>query len=358
MLRSTNYWSWLALLALTASQVRAGEETTRIVQGFVGAELIERPGPPRYPPGELQRGREGWVRVSFIVGVDGKPSDVVVEDSNGLWSFERAALGWIDGLRYRPAMLDGNPVSQAFNGYKIQFDLAGDGEGVTRRVMTIYRRGSKALREGDFEEVRAQLARADERTGLDLYEEAWLSILRGRLCDETQDLECKLAAFDAVLSFGADTLERDVLSTVATTKFAAELRSGRLRDARRTLERIRELELASDALEPLATALAEAEAVFASDTPLRLVGTLTRRSANEASAEGLWVHAPTRRMPALMQVDGVLAALEIRCDVYQSRVEAPEVGRAWRIPESWGDCQLYFIGEPGTRLLVEEMHPG
>lgn len=358
MLRTLLTWTLGLGIMSTAAEIGAGEQTTRSIPGFVRAELLERPGPPDYPRRELLKGREGWVRVSFIVDVDGRPSDVVVEDSNGLRSFERAALAWVDGLRYRPATLDGDPVPQATNGYRIHFDLEGAGDGVSRRVMSAYRRGSQALRDGDLDEARIQLARATERKGLNLYEEAWLSILRGMLCDETGDLECKLEAFNAALTLGADALERDVLATVASTKFAAELLSGRLRHARGTLARIRELDLPVDSPEKLAAALAEAESVFASDTPVRLIGTLTRRSASADPGEGLWIYSPTRRKPALMEVDGALEAVEFRCDVRQTRIEAPQAGRAWRVPESWGDCELYFIGAAGTRLVVEEMHPG
>lgn len=98
--------------------------------------------------------------------------------------------------------------------------------------------------------------------------------------------------------------------------------------------------------------MARIDVLEVSEEPFEVSGELRARAAAR-EAEGIWVFEPLRRRPALVDVDGRLDALEIRCDTRQIRI-VPEVGRAWRIQESWGPCQLYWFGEPGTRLTLVE----
>src|SRR5690606_240654 len=67
--------------------------------------------PPPYPRRELAARVEGQVLLRVLVGVDGKPLDVVVERSSGNRNLDRAAQQHI--LRhwtFRPAMKDGRAV--------------------------------------------------------------------------------------------------------------------------------------------------------------------------------------------------------------------------------------------------------
>ncbi len=342
-------------LAFIAPRI-AAEDATRVLPEFRSAEVIHRPGPPQYPRRELRQGREGWVHVGFIVTAEGVPENVVVEDSNGLRRFEQAAVRWVEGLRYQPATLDGEPVPQAFNGYRIQFDLRNEGEGVSAKVKRSYRRGVRALQDGDLDAARAELDAGFARPSLNLYEEAWLSMLRGMICQAEQDAQCTVEAFDSALRLGRDVLERDVLEQLAQTAFAVQARTGRARAARGTYCLLADATSEERAERALGSALAALEAHVASDAPVEVSGTLERIASSEDPALGLWTFRPARRMPALLSFEGELEGLEIRCDTYQTRI-APTAGRAWRIPEVWGACCLYFLGEPGTRVLLSDMHP-
>lgn len=65
---------------------------------------------PRYPPGELRRGRGGTVTVRVEVGPDGTPTSVTVAESSRSRALDRAAVEAVRGWRFEPALVDGQPA--------------------------------------------------------------------------------------------------------------------------------------------------------------------------------------------------------------------------------------------------------
>jgi periplasmic protein TonB len=64
---------------------------------------------PQYPARAAQTGLEGWVLVEFVVTTQGTVRDAeVVESSNRI--FERPAVDAAYRFRYRPRVIDGNPI--------------------------------------------------------------------------------------------------------------------------------------------------------------------------------------------------------------------------------------------------------
>ncbi len=64
---------------------------------------------PQYPARAAQMGLEGWVLVEFIVTTQGTVRDVeVVESSNRM--FERPAMDAAYRFRFRPRVIDGEPI--------------------------------------------------------------------------------------------------------------------------------------------------------------------------------------------------------------------------------------------------------
>lgn len=77
---------------------------------------------PQYPRRAQQRGLEGWVTLEFVVTRQGTVRDPVVIDSSSS-IFERAAIEAVQRFRYRPRVIDGEPVDVPGVQFRITFEL-------------------------------------------------------------------------------------------------------------------------------------------------------------------------------------------------------------------------------------------
>jgi periplasmic protein TonB len=77
---------------------------------------------PVYPMRALQRRLEGWVVVEFVVTASGSVRDVVVVESSEPM-FEQAAIDAAMKFRYKPRIVDGEPVAVAGVQNRITFKL-------------------------------------------------------------------------------------------------------------------------------------------------------------------------------------------------------------------------------------------
>jgi len=80
-------------------------------------------GKPEYPPRELARGTEGWVRVQFSITAIGTVRDAVVVDAEPDAVFDQAALKAIARWRYNPRVENGEAVERVGVQTIIRFTL-------------------------------------------------------------------------------------------------------------------------------------------------------------------------------------------------------------------------------------------
>jgi protein TonB len=78
---------------------------------------------PVYPTRALQRRLEGYVVVEFVVTASGNVRDVVVVESSEAL-FEQAAIDAAMKFRYKPRVVDGEPVAVAGVQNRITFKLS------------------------------------------------------------------------------------------------------------------------------------------------------------------------------------------------------------------------------------------
>jgi protein TonB len=78
---------------------------------------------PQYPPSAMLRGIEGWVQVAFTITTAGtvKDAEVVGADPDGY--FEKAALNAVARYKYKPKIVDGEPVERPGINLVISFKL-------------------------------------------------------------------------------------------------------------------------------------------------------------------------------------------------------------------------------------------
>jgi TonB family protein len=76
------------------------------IEGFLPIEMVT----PEYPAKALQKGIEGWVRVEFTIDANGNIQNPIIVDSSPSRIFDRAVLAALKKSRYRPQLLNGEPV--------------------------------------------------------------------------------------------------------------------------------------------------------------------------------------------------------------------------------------------------------
>jgi protein TonB len=78
---------------------------------------------PKYPRKAARSRVEGWVRVEFTITEEGEVTDAVVVDSRPRRTFDRSAVQSIQKWRFKPRVVDGQPVRRKAS-QLIEFKLA------------------------------------------------------------------------------------------------------------------------------------------------------------------------------------------------------------------------------------------
>ncbi|HEY0892787.1 MAG TPA: energy transducer TonB, partial [Cellvibrio sp.] len=76
------------------------------VEGFLPIEMVT----PEYPANALQKGIEGWVQVEFTIDINGTIIQPTIIGHSPSRIFDRAVLAALKKSRYRPQLLNGEPV--------------------------------------------------------------------------------------------------------------------------------------------------------------------------------------------------------------------------------------------------------
>ena len=80
---------------------------------------------PAYPSSARRMGEQGRVKLDVHVGVDGAVIDVQVRESSGSAALDRSATEAVRKWRFRPAMVDGQPVAEWYRNWEWIFRLEG-----------------------------------------------------------------------------------------------------------------------------------------------------------------------------------------------------------------------------------------
>jgi TonB family protein len=346
----------LALLSASIPALLFAQEP-QTVEGetFVPITPIERMN-PSYPTRALQHGNSGWVMVSFVVSETGEVEEAMIEDSSGA-VFEDVALGAVSKWRYAPATINGKPVAQSMVKTRILFELEGTAKGVTREFQGSYRKIRDLLDAGDYAAAKPLLDEIETEGRHNLYEDALFWALKYGYLEAVQsaDAAAKRRALELALGHQDDSLlPADTFIAAAQRLYVLQVQAVDLSAARATFERLRDSEYAkrssqhARAVAELTPAYEQIERVIAGSALLKVKG--------EIGDHAYWVHDLMRRAFSMADVNGDIAALDVRCERGTRRYNTYPVDDVWVVPESWGKCGLYINGERGTTFTLVE-HP-
>lgn len=326
-----------------------------------GAQAVEHRGTyakpvkrtaPRYPMLELDRRRQGWVDVNFVVTDEGKVIDPVVENSSGSHRFESAALRTVEDWLYEPATWDGEPVQQCKNKVRITFRIDNNDVAVTRNFYRKYRKISQLLDEGNLEEASTVIEDTDSNLQLNVYDISYLWLMRSEHARRTGDKDGQLSALKRAGAGNGVYLADNAYRSVLAARVALQLQLGDYSDALAGWEELEALDDDRADLSELEENVVRLREAVASNAQLQV----TARIEQDPNCDGCstsWFYEPLRRGFVIEEVQGTLENLEIRCDWHRA-VDLAEAGKLWTIPENWGSCRILVFGEPGTSFKLLE----
>lgn len=324
-------------------------ESVELLASFTKAMPLERPS-PRYPSNAARAGAEGWVQLSYVVDQFGNVKDPIVEDSGGHRSFGPAAISAIKKWTFEPATQNGETIEQCKSALIMEFSLA-DNKGATRKFINRYRSATKALKSEDIEEADKILQKLLDSKYLNRYENAWVWSLDAQIAAVSGDNARELAALRKAInsskthSQGSSTFNDSFANYLYSRLFMLEVQKSKFSDAQATLKKINKLKNSDVILENIAKVKDYMDAQLSADEALFVEASIPRK--------GVFFHRLVRQNFGFANIEGQLTTVEVRCDT-KREIYTVAPGNIWKIPKSWGQCQVLVSGEKNSKFdLVE-----
>ena len=324
------------------------EEGAKPVETFSLPLPTRRPH-PKYPAVARMRAQEGWVEVQFMVDPNGKPYEITVTDSMGHAEFSKAAVRAVEGWEYDAARMNGQPLDAAAR-QRLIFSMTGTGAGVrsvfSQRFISI----KMHIKENERTEALELLEKAESRN---LYEEVFLQIgwylfhLRWGTPEQQRIALTRASASDPDTSH----VPVDFIQMIMLARFRTEIQTNHLGAALITAKAVSRLQeegkvkLEADRLRSLNETVSKIEALKKDDVAFSVNGVIGEH-AN-------WTYSLLKDEMTFHVLEGEIAELKLRCDrrYVGFRFAADST---FKIPESYGNCQLEVIGNPGTTFTLTQ----
>ena len=319
----------------------------------VSVAAIEQPA-PEFPDGKMRGGQEGWVRISFVIGPDGRAVDPVVVDSSGGPLFEQAALDVVSAWRFEAP---GRDAENANNTVDMRFEISGDRDRASRAFLRRYRGIISDLYYVKPENAREKVDMANDFGGWNLYESTMLALLNARVEATEGDAAEELEYYRRALAVsGEAALDRKERAEILGRILELEIDSQQYGQAQETLAQLRAAPGGDPVLEELSGRIRALESAIASDDAMVVNGTIY----NPCNCDGgtpLWAYTPVRRDFSFAEVSGNVERFEARCDNHRlsARVEA---GTRWSLPPEWGSCRVFVFGDDAATFEFVEHREG
>ncbi|MBT3137259.1 energy transducer TonB [Alteromonas sp. ALT199] len=329
-----------------------GDEVERI-SAFTPATPLKRVD-PRYPTLAVRKGREGWVRLSYVIDEEGRVKDPVVEDFFGSPSFKRSALSAVKKWQYNPAIKDGEPTQQCHQAVQMDFSISGK-TGATRKFIKAYKNVDEMFKAGDVEAADEALKELLSWDSLNRYENAWLLSLESQIASTQNDIDrearslTRLLASNGQKRFNNAVFDGDYVAYALQRKILLDAQRGYYAEALKSYSKLQEMEEQQARVDEIAAIIKKVETSIASENNLKVPVSI--------GDNGRWFHTLVRNKFAFNNIQGELDTVEVRCDSHREKFTVAEA-HVWHIPQSWGQCQVMVKGDSETKFDLVEVAKG
>ncbi len=333
----------------TELENKSEAESVELLTSFIAATPLDRPN-PSYPTSAARARAEGWVKISYVVDKNGQVIDPVIEDSGGHRAFRGAAMSAVKKWEFTPATQNGETVEQCKSSVRLDFVMGGQ-SGASRRFVNRYRKADEQFKNGNIEEANESLQALLANKDRNRYENAWAWSLDAQIAAKLQDTDRELNALNKTIesikshSSENQTFKNSFTNYLYVRLFVMQVQKFRFGDALQTFEKINEMDDNDVILSNIAQAKQYMDEYLNSDQNVFVNASIEN--------EGVFFHRLARQSFGFTNIEGKLETVEVRCDSKREiYTVAPD--NIWKIPQSWGQCQLLVSGDEQTSFdLVE-----
>jgi len=321
-------------------------ETSQHLSTITDAKAGKRDG-PLYPSNLARSHIEGWTQASYIVEPDGSVSNVIITNSSGYKSFERATIKAIKTWKFTPAQENGKAIQQCHNNVQMDFIMSDKDEGVSRKFLRKYIKAKKALEAKDFKSAQAQLVKLENHKQSRLAENFHSKLLQADYAKAIDDKSMQLSALSSIGLTRSKIISPEQELSILHQKFILSAQLNHYKSALSTYSKLEKLELAKPYMPKLSKVKQQIKAFIESDKEIVIQGNIKEKY--------FWHHSLARNKFTLTNIKGSLNKLDVRC-ANKRHVYSVEEDNTWNIPSSWKGCSLYIYGDDNTQFTLIE-HP-
>jgi TonB family protein len=314
--------------------------------GYHPPKPIHR-SPPIYPIRQRKKTQEGMVVVKFMVDEEGKVFEPIVIESTHS-AFEGPALDAVLKYQYEAAHIDGKPL-KSVTSIRLVFSMQDSEDAAGRKFISIYKKADKGMsaENPDQQELRRDLDRLANAKYLTNYGLAYLSMLEYRYATKFLSKQEQLKSLRKLLLF-QNRIEKDrqfldeaAIRSIRMNILQLLIELGYYGEARSNFYWLNK-EIPS-AAEPFNDAMTQVREILGGDDAIM-------RSV-ELSDRGYEYHDLTKRSFEIDIVEGGIEKLNFYCTrSFGTMAFSPD--SSYRVPESWGACDLLVVGRPKTKAKL------
>ena len=302
---------------------------------------------PNYPRSAATQGKEGWVRLNFMVDTEGKAYEIAVTDSIGDPVFQEAAVRALGQSDFEPANFQGQPLD-AGHSVTYQFEMEGGSMGARVWFVRVYKALMDAINNGDREDADEYLARLGSRDAPNLYEDAYLHVAKSAYYanwgDEGQQLKALNRAADH--GFSQQRLPAELFIPLQRARFLLLVQSQDYARAIQTFEFLAEHSADEAPVAALQTVVDSIEALRTDDRGYSVPGDFGDRTS--------WHYKLFKDEFFFDDVDGEIEEIKLRCQgKYVFFRFDPNM--QYKISEEYQPCYLELIGDPATTFKLTQL---
>jgi hypothetical protein len=321
---------------------------TEIVSAQAGAMPPQPLAQPRpsLPTNRAERPVEAWAIVRYSVLADGTTDDVRVVETVPSEVDTEPMIASVRRWMFSPATEQGKAVdwhnAESLVTYRAEDGSATQSADFAERYAAI-----RALLEGeppiDFETALQMNETLLEESAAQIRELGVSLAQRALIAIATEDWHTAYDSIRLATDARISALSGEDLFVALQLRLQIANTLGRARDALATSGRIA-AELGPGREDPFAGMAQVLRDKIENEETLAVAGYIGGNP---------WRITAGRRIFTIADVDGTVAEIDVECDrrklslEYQADVE-------WQLPAAWGECELFVVGDPGTRFRLFE----